>query len=138
MTTTSAAFRCTVVSPERPLFEGAAEKLVVPGTKGQIGVLRHHAPLIAKLEPGVVRIHRPADEGGEILRMAVGGGFLQVVGEAVTLLVTDAVTAADVDPVAARRELDAVLESLRHPSSDDDYRALLSRRQSLKAQLTLV
>jgi F-type H+-transporting ATPase subunit epsilon len=133
-----AAIRCTVVAPERPLFEGGAEKVVVPGTKGQIGVLPGHAPLIAKLEPGVIRIHRPADEGGAVEKMAVAGGFVQVTGNVITLLVTEAVTSADVDEAAVRRALDEVLEKLRHPASDEEYRSNLLLRRSLKAQLSLV
>lgn len=133
-----AAIRCTVVSPERPLFEGGAEKVVVPGTKGQLGVLPKHAPLIAKLEPGVIRIHRPADEGGAVEKMAVSGGFVQVKADVVTLLVTEAVTSADVDEAVVRKALDEVLEKLRHPASDDEYRANLLLRRSLKAQLSLV
>lgn len=132
------AIRCTVVAPERPLFEGGADKVVVPGTKGQIGVLPRHAPLIAKLEPGVIRIHRSAEDGGAVEKMAVSGGFMQVLGNSITLLVNDAVTAADVKPAEARRALDEVLERLRHPASDEEFRADLIRRRSLSAQLSLV
>ena len=134
----TAPIRCTVVSPERPLFEGGADKVVVPGTKGEIGVLPRHAPLIAKLEPGVIRVHAPASEGGRTMKMAVSGGFVQVVGNVVTLLVTDAVTADDVDRAATQGRLDEVLERLQHPRSDEDYRELLMLRRSLTAQLSLV
>ena len=134
----SAPIRCTVVSPERPLFDGGAEMVVVPGTRGQIGVLPRHASLIAKLEPGVIRIHRPAEEGGAVSKMAVTGGFVQVHGNVVTLLVTDAVVAEDVDAAALRVQLDDVLSKLQHPASDDDYRHLLTRRRELTAQLSLV
>jgi len=134
----TAPFRCIVVAPERSLFEGSAEKIVAPGTKGQIGVLPRHAPLIAKLEPGVVRVHRPHDEGGGVQKMAVSGGFVQVLPGEVTLLVTDAVTAADVDAPAVRRKLEEVREALQHPSSDESFRDLLAQRRSLQAQLSLV
>lgn len=134
----TAPIRCVVVSPERPLFEGGADKVVVPGSKGQIGVLPHHAPLIAKLEAGVLRIHRPSDEGGATLRMAVSGGFVQVARDVVTLLVTEAVVAEDVDAAAARTKLAEVLEKLRHPPSDAGFADLLAQRRSLEAQLSLV
>jgi F-type H+-transporting ATPase subunit epsilon len=134
----NAPFHCTVVSPERPLFEGSADKVVVPGTKGQIGVLPRHAPIIAKLEPGVIRIHRPVEDGGDVARMAVAGGFLQVVGTEVTLLVTDAVTAADIDEPTVRREMAEVVEKLQHPPSDEEFQRLLARRRSLQAQLAVL
>lgn len=134
----SAPIRCTVVSPERPLFDGGAEKVVVPGTRGQIGILPRHAALIAKLEPGVIRIHRPADEGGAVSKMAIAGGFVQVLHNVVTLLVTDAVVAEDVDKGAREAELSDVIEKLHHPASDTEYRELLLRRRGLNAQLSLV
>lgn len=135
--TTNAPLRCVVVSPERPLFEGGADRVVVPGTKGQLGVLPRHAPLIAKLDPGVIRIDRPAAEGGA-LKMAVAGGFLQVAANEVTLLVTEAVTAAEVDADKVRAQLEETVEALAHPSSDEQFRTLLQRRRSLQAQLSLV
>jgi F-type H+-transporting ATPase subunit epsilon len=134
----TAPLRCTVVSPERPLFEGGAEHVVVPGTKGELGIWPRHASLIAKLEPGVVRIHRPPSEGGAVEKFAVGGGFLQVRKDVVTLLVTDAQRKDDVDAKAARAELEKVLEELRHPSSDERFRDLLQSRRRLRAQLSLV
>ena len=133
----TAPLRCTVVSPERPLFEGGADHVVVPGTKGELGIYPRHASLIAKLEPGIVRIHRPSSEGGGVEKFAVGGGFLQVRKDVVTLLVTDAQRREDVDPKAARTELEKVLEELRHPPSDERYRELLQSRRRLKAQLSL-
>lgn len=134
----TAPIRCTVVAPERPLFEGGADRVVVPGTKGELGVHPRHASLIAKLEPGVVRIHRPSSEGGGVEKFAVGGGFLQVRKNVVTLLVTDAVKREDVDEKATRAELEKVLEELRHPPSDERFRDLLVARRRLRAQLTLV
>src|SRR5262245_56596565 len=111
-TQASAPIRCTVVSPERALFEGGAERVIAPGVKGQFGVLPRHAPLIAKLEPGVIRIHRPPEDGGSVTRMAVGGGFAQVMDNVVTLLVTDAVVAEDVDRAKVEKELADTIERL--------------------------
>jgi len=134
----TAPLRCTVVSPERPLFEGGAEHVVVPGTKGLLGIYPRHASMIAKLEPGIVRIHRPSSEGGATEKFAIGGGFLQVRKDVVTLLVTDAQRREDVDAGAARDELMRVIEELQHPSSDERYLDLLQSRRRLKAQLSLL
>lgn len=127
--------RCTVVAPERPLFEGGADKVVAQGTRGQIAVLPRHAPLIAKLEAGVVRIEK---DGGGTEKYAVSGGFLQVRANHVTLLVTDATRAEDVNRPALEAELAKVLEGLSHPKSDEEFATLLHRRKSLQAQLAIV
>jgi F-type H+-transporting ATPase subunit epsilon len=133
-----AALRCTVVSPERPLFEGSADKVVAPGVKGQIAVLPRHAPLIAKLDAGIMRIHRGAEDGAAVEQYAISGGFLQVKDDVVTLLVTDATRAEDLDAGKLEAELETVLEALRHPRSDEEYVSLLHRRRSLQAQMQIV
>ncbi len=124
----SRTLTCRVVSPERPLFEGAVDRLVAPGAKGELGIYPLHAPLISKLGPGVVRLH----EGQKVTRLAIRDGFLEVKDDAVTLLVSRAVTPADVDRATAERELAETVEELRHPGSDERFRELLEQRRWLE------
>jgi F-type H+-transporting ATPase subunit epsilon len=72
----------SVVSPERTLYEGEADMVVAPAWDGELGVLRGHAPLLALLGEGSLRV-RAAD--GEH-KFQIAGGFLQVVNDVVTVL----------------------------------------------------
>ena len=72
-----------VVSVERLLFEGDADFLSTRSTEGQLGILPRHAPLLAVLAPGEVRIDRT---GGESESIFVGGGFMEVLPDRVTVL----------------------------------------------------
>ena len=128
----------TVVSPERPLFDGHCERLVVPGWDGELGILPHHAPLIAKLGEGVLRLHLGNSDGGGVERFAVRGGFLQVKQDRVTVLVHDAVVPQDVDRASLEAELASLLESLQHPRSDEEFDELLHRRGWVQARLSLL
>lgn len=119
------AIRCTVVSPERPLFEGGVDHVVAPGAAGELGIYPRHAPLIGALGPGVVRLHR----GGNVERLAIRGGFVHVKKDVVTLLVTDAVKPADVDAKKLEAEHQAVLEALQHPRSSEEFDELLVQRR---------
>ncbi len=71
-----------VISPERTIFEGAADMVVAPAWDGEVGILRHHAPMLALLGEGDVRIRLGTSEQ----RFFVSGGFLQVAEDAVTIL----------------------------------------------------
>ena len=122
------ALTCRVVSPERPLFEGEVDRLVAPGALGELGIYPLHAPLISKLGPGVVRLH----QGGEVKRMAVKGGFVEVKDDDVILLVTHAVIPEDVDKTTVERELANVIEELQHPSSQERFEELLEERSWLE------
>lgn len=78
----NAALKVSIICPERRVFEGDAELVVVPAWDGEIGILRGHAPLMALLGDGELRLKH---EGGE-QRFAVAGGFVQVIDDQVTIL----------------------------------------------------
>jgi len=73
-----------VVSVERSLFEGDVEFMVANGAEGELGVLARHAPLMTILKPGPLRIQETY--GGEEQVLFVGGGFLEILPERVTVL----------------------------------------------------
>lgn len=73
-----------VVSVERSLFEGEVEFIIANGADGELGVLARHAPLMTILKPGPLRIQETY--GGEEQVLFVGGGFLEVLPDRVTVL----------------------------------------------------
>jgi F-type H+-transporting ATPase subunit epsilon len=96
-------FSVSVVTPERAVFEGEAEMLIVPGESGDIGVLARHAALEALLESGRTRIHLP---GGEITELATGPGFFEVHSNRAIVLVDDAVDVHEIDLTRATAQLE--------------------------------
>lgn len=104
-------FSLSLVTPEGAAFEGEAERLVVPGAAGEIGVLARHAPLVAMLKAGEIRVR----SGGEWQSFAAGPGYFKVQRDRALVLVDDAVRAEEIDVETARREVDearAALEAL--------------------------
>jgi len=73
-----------VVSVERSLFEGDVEFIIANGADGELGVLARHAPLMTILKPGPLRIQETI--GGPEELLFVGGGFLEVLPDRVTVL----------------------------------------------------
>jgi F-type H+-transporting ATPase subunit epsilon len=73
-----------VVSVERSLFEGDVEFVIANGADGELGVLARHAPLMTVLKPGPLRIQETF--GGTEVLLFVGGGFLEVLPDRVTVL----------------------------------------------------
>ena len=80
--TASGALHVVVLSPERTVYEGAADSVIAPAYNGSLGILRGHAPLMALLGEGTLRIR----SGGKDLSYQVAGGFLQVADNEVTVL----------------------------------------------------
>src|SRR5215470_10431580 len=98
-------FSVSVVTPEGPAFEGEAEMIVVPGAAGEIGVLARHAPLVAMLNAGSIRVYHDTDTD-QMETFATGPGFFQVLEDRAIALVDDAVAAGEIDTARAQRQLD--------------------------------
>ena len=112
-------FDLSVVTPEGPAYEGEAEMLVVPGASGEIGVLARHAPLVAMLKAGEIRIK----SGGAWQAFAAGPGYFKVQQDRALVLVDDAVRAEDIDVDEARREAEearALLERIQSGAEEGD------------------
>ena len=80
--------RVSVISPEAVLFEGETDSIVAPAHDGEVGILTGHAPLMALLGEGELRL---GGAGGR--RFHVSGGFMQVLDDQVRV-VTERATAA--------------------------------------------
>src|SRR5688500_20397023 len=66
-------FDLSLVTPDGAAFEGEAEMLIVPGAAGEIGILARHAPLVAMLRAGEIRVKA----GGDWQAFAAGPGYCQ-------------------------------------------------------------
>lgn len=73
-----------VISPEKIIFTGQVDSVIVPGTLGEFEILVGHAPLISSLEKGVVT-YQPT--GGEKTRLDIMGGFVEVQKNEISLCV---------------------------------------------------
>jgi F-type H+-transporting ATPase subunit epsilon len=109
-------FSLSVVTPEGAAFEGEAERLVVPGAAGEIGVLARHAPLVAMLKAGEIRIR----SGGEWQSFAAGPGYFKVQRDRAIVLVDDAVRAEEIDAEQARREAEQARALLERAEAGEE------------------
>ncbi len=80
--------KVSVISPEAVLFEGETDAVVAPAYDGEIGILTGHAPLMALLGNGKLRLG-----GGGGQSFTVSGGFMQVLNNDVRV-VTEKATPA--------------------------------------------
>jgi F-type H+-transporting ATPase subunit epsilon len=74
--------KVAVISPEQTVFDGQADMVVVPAWDGELGILRGHAPMLALMGSGNLRV----TDGSTENRFHVEGGFLQVSDDVVTIL----------------------------------------------------
>ncbi len=106
-----------LVAPERLIFSGSVEMVVIPGAEGDFGVLPGHALLMSTVRPGTIDIY----EDDKIkTRYLVADGFAEVTGERCTVLSTEAYDLAEIDRADAQKRLEAAQLDLRDASSDEE------------------
>lgn len=110
--------RVEFVSPEDTLYSGDANQ-VIARTRGggDIAFLTGHEPFIGSLLTCEVRVF---EEGGEIRRFAVRGGFVSVTGTEVTVLSDAAMSASEVDVAQAQADL-AEASAAEQANPEDPY-----------------
>ena len=87
------SFELMIVTPQGPAYTGEADSVVLPGSEGDFGVLPSHERLLAPLRIGEVEIR----SGGEVIYAAIAGGFAEVKGSEVVVLVESCESATDLD-----------------------------------------
>jgi F-type H+-transporting ATPase subunit epsilon len=111
--------RCEIVSQDRTVFQGDVDIVVLPGAAGEMGILPHHAPVLAILKYGVIKIR----QGGKEELFAVAGGMAEVQPDIVTILADAAENVEDIDITrakAAKKRAEEALANLK-PEDQDAY-----------------
>ena len=122
-----ADMKLEIVTAERVVYSEDVSVLVAPGAGGELGILPSHAPLLTTLSPGEIKVTKD----GEDTFMAVSGGFLEVIGNRVTILANTAEHADEIDEERAEIALQRAQERVASAASDMDLeRALASMRRS--------
>ena len=122
-------FHCSVVTPERAVFEGDVHFVALPAHDGEIGILRHRAPLLCKLDVGSLRI----DTGDGTDVYYVDGGFAEMVDNRLSILTEDAKLAAELD----RERAEAALAEAREIKATGPGSAALRERALKRAKVQL-
>ena len=113
------ALRVRLVTPDRILVDQTVDAVEVPSMSGYLEVLYGHAPLLAELGPGEVRLHGDRNDAGD--RFNVARGFVEVLPERVTILAEFAVKPEEIDKGAAQKELD-LGHKLWNEAGDDAHK----------------
>ncbi len=129
-TKTITGLKCEIVTPERLVYDGRADMVVVPGEMGELGILPRHASLVSRTVVGEARVKT---EDGGWTHLAVGGGYVKMQFDRLLLLVNTAEIAVDIDTARAQTALDraeAWLARSEEPGVDV-HRAEQSRRRAV-------
>jgi F-type H+-transporting ATPase subunit epsilon len=126
-----ATFHFELVSPERLVFAGEVNQVDVPGEEGEFGVFAGHAPYVATLKPGMLKIYGAS---GAPQRIVLQGGFAEVGPTGLTVLAEQATPAEEFDPAMIADAIKDAEEDIADAKSDvarDKARQRLEQLQTL-------
>ncbi len=130
-----AAFHFELVSPERLLFSGDVESVVVPGSDGDFQVMKNHALTMSTMRPGIVVVEENAAKS---MRLFVRGGFAEVSDKGLTILAEEALAVEDLHAERIAAEIKNAEEDLSDAKTEDvkrDAAEKLAQLKELKAAL---
>ena len=131
-----ATFHFELVSPDKMLFNGPAQAVLVPGVDGDFQVLNDHAPVMTAVRPGVVGID---DAEGKHHRVFVRGGFADASKRGLILLAETAIPFEELSAEALTQEIKNAEEDVADATEENKRVAQekLDRLRELKAAMKL-
>lgn len=117
-------FRAEVLTPEGKVFDDEVEMVSTRTTIGSIGILAHHEPVLAMLDPTELRLYR---SDSDIVRLAQSEGYLQVANNRVLLLVGEAHSPDQLDVAQLRDRLQEAERQLESADEDSERQRVAER-----------
>ncbi len=122
-------FMLEIVTPEEIIFKDEVQFAIFPAFDGELGVLRNHAPLIAALDIGVLRFKDPT---GANFRVAISGGFVEVVDNTARVLAETAEAGNNVDVLRAKAARERAQRRMEQQDEAINYsRAEIALKRSI-------
>ncbi len=127
-------FKFELVSPEKLLFSGDVEQVLVPGAEGDMTIMAKHAPVITTLRPGLLEIDFL---DGKRQRFFARRGFAEVNPDGLTVLAERAIDLDDLDPEQLTQDITNAEEDVADLSGDAKDRALMTLEHLRQVQAVL-
>ena len=118
-----------IISPVDVLFETATTLVTMPGEEGEFGVMPMHAPLIASLKPGIVKI---SVEGGDE-KYFIWGGIARVTGLEADVITEFAINLASTNKDVILEKISTLKDSINHESEIDKQEQLTEELLKLES-----
>lgn len=126
-----ATLHLKIVTPEKEIFDSEVDMVTASTSNGEIGILPHHANLMAQIIPGELKIRN----GENITHMATGSGLLQMVNNTLIIATDLAERAEDINEKVVEEAKARAQEALEQTLSDEEYAISLATLEKSLAQL---
>jgi F-type H+-transporting ATPase subunit epsilon len=129
----AATLKLEIVTPAATIFSDDVEMVTLTGVDGDLGIYPQHMPVMTQLAAGEII----AKKGAETIYLAVGEGFVQVTGQAVSILTDMAIKADDIDEVKAEEARQKAEARLAEKLSEEESATVQASLMHATTQLKL-
>lgn len=126
-----ATLKLEIVTPEEKIYSEDVDMVTLPGAEGELGVYPKHVPLLTTLKPGELRVLKDGRETS----MAVGEGFVEIKGDAVSILTDMALQAEKIDVAGAEAAVERAKAAMKEDLGKEEVAAIQASMQKALAQL---
>ena len=123
-----------IITAERQVYSDEVDMVIAPGFDGQLGILPMHAPLMTMLKPGELTVRKD----GENMYVAVSGGFMEVLGNKVSVLADACERSDEIDEQRAEQAIQRAQERLANRGSDMELERAVSALRRAQVRVDLV
>ena len=127
----AATLRLEIVTPDTIAYSEDVEMVTLVGADGELGVYPNHVPLLTTLQPGELRVLK----GGRETYLAVGEGFVEIKGDAVSVLTDVAIEASQIDLGATEAAVARAQAAMKEDHSAEEVAAIQATLQKALAQM---
>ena len=124
-----------IITAERQVFSDEVDMVVAPGIDGQLGILPRHAPLMTMLKPGELTVRKAGEED---MYVAVSGGFMEVLGNRVSILADACERSDEIDEERAQQAVQRAQERLANRSEDMELERVMASLRRAQVRVDLV
>ena len=124
-----------IITAERQVFSDEVDMVIAPGFDGQLGILPRHAPLMTMLTPGELMVRK---SGEDDMHVAVSGGFMDVLGNRVSILADACERSDEIDEERAEQAIQRAQERLANRGSELELERALTSLKRAQVRVNLV
>jgi F-type H+-transporting ATPase subunit epsilon len=127
----AATLKLEIVTPTGVIYSQDVSMVTLPAVGGEIGIYPHHVPLLVRIQPGEMTVHKSGADD----YIAIGRGLAEVTGDHVSIVTDMAVAAKDIDEAKAEEARQRAEARLREKISDEEVATVNASLARSLAQL---
>ena len=127
-----ASLKTQIISPDKEIYDGNAEMVVLPGEDGDFSAMYEHAPLITYLRPGKVEVF--SKEEKEKINFFVSGGFVKILNNSCIVMVDYVKKTTDIDVKENEKKISKLAMEVEQEQNQSIKESLLLDIDLLKSE----